>query len=263
MRNKKYKALVVDFDGVLLEANCQLSSKVEKAVVNLMKKGYAFSIASERPYQGIVKAVCNKLQLKNPQIVSGGAKIIDPKTENLLWAEYIPYQVARKIIAFLLRNEYEFFVESEGFVYTSAAEALEEYGPGIIFKNLNQVDYQKIAKIVLVVLVTSSPNVLGKKIEDNYPDLHIIRSGVHRVVLDITSKKATKYLAVLKLAEILHIDPTEMIGVGDGYNDYPLLSACGYKVARENTPNELKEIADLIVPSVENDGLVVLIEKFI
>ena len=49
-----------------------------------------------------------------------------------------------------------------------------------------------------------------------------------------------------------------MIGLGDGYNDIPLLSVCGFKVAMENAPEELKEIADVIVPIVEQDGFLTL-----
>ena len=65
----------------------------------------------------------------------------------------------------------------------------------------------------------------------------------------------------LIVSKILNIDPSLMVGVGDGYNDYPLLSVCGFKVAMENAPKELKEIADLIVPDVEHDGLVTLIDS--
>ena len=48
--------------------------------------------------------------------------------------------------------------------------------------------------------------------------------------------------------------------MGDGYNDIPLISVCGFKVAMANAPIELKEMADLIVPDVEHEGLVTLID---
>jgi hydroxymethylpyrimidine pyrophosphatase-like HAD family hydrolase len=54
-----------------------------------------------------------------------------------------------------------------------------------------------------------------------------------------------------------------MIGVGDGYNDFPLLEACGLKVAMGNALEDLKGIADYIAPSVDEDGVANVIEKFI
>lgn len=53
-----------------------------------------------------------------------------------------------------------------------------------------------------------------------------------------------------------------MIGVGDGYNDYPMLEACGLKVAMGNAVDELKVIADIVAPSIEQDGLAKVIEDY-
>lgn len=68
-------------------------------------------------------------------------------------------------------------------------------------------------------------------------------------------------MAVLKLMKHLNITPEETVGIGDGYNDYPLLQAVGYKVAMHNAHDELKNIADFIAPSIDEDGLSVVIEK--
>ena len=51
--------------------------------------------------------------------------------------------------------------------------------------------------------------------------------------------------------------------MGDGYNDFPLLMASGLKIAMGNAVPELKEIADFVAPTVEEDGVAVIIEKFI
>jgi len=62
---------------------------------------------------------------------------------------------------------------------------------------------------------------------------------------------------------MVKIKPQEIIGVGDGPNDYPLLMGSGFKVAMGNAVPELKEIADFIAPSVEEDGVATVIEKFV
>lgn len=74
---------------------------------------------------------------------------------------------------------------------------------------------------------------------------------------------ATKQYAVLEVARLLGITPGEIIGVGDGENDVRLLMACGLKVAVGNADEDVKAIADYIAPSVENDAIADIIEKFV
>lgn len=254
----KYKALIVDFDGTLVGLDFKPSTKVIKAVTELIDRNFIVSIATGRTYQGMVKVVCEKLHLQAPQIVKGGAEIIDPKLDKILWVEYLPLEEAESIIKFLLLHNYHFSVESGEYVFTLNGEEIKGYGPGVIFKDIKQLDYKEVSK--MKVQDISLLQVLKNK----YPNLNIIVGGLQvKQVLDITSKKATKHLAILELSKILNINPKEMIGVGDGYNDYPLLSACGLKVAMENAPVELKEIADLIVPSVEQDGLALVIDQIL
>lgn len=257
-----FKALIVDFDGTLVDANFNLPPKVKETIMKLISRGYIFSIATGRPYQGIVKKVCQSLNLGVPLVVSGGAEIIDPEIDRLLWHEYIPPESAKKIIKSFLDENLQFAVESKGCVFTSAARVIKECGSGISFKDLGQLDYNSVSGIVLDEVNIEDLAEEEEKLMSLYPELHIIRGGMSKApVLDITSAKATKHLAVLELSKILNISPELMIGVGDGYNDYPLLSVCGLKVAMANAPKELKSIADIILPDVAHDGLMDLLNK--
>jgi hydroxymethylpyrimidine pyrophosphatase-like HAD family hydrolase len=85
----------------------------------------------------------------------------------------------------------------------------------------------------------------------------------NKIFIDITHARATKQLGVFELAKILDIETHEIIGVGDGHNDFPMLMACGLKVAMGNAVDDLKAIADYIAPTVDNDGVADVIEKFV
>lgn len=262
--DRNFKVWVVDFDGTLVDANFKLSSQVKDAIRNLIIEGYIFSIATGRPYQGIVKRICKDLGLTSPQIISGGSEIIDPKTEEVLWAEYFPKAQAENLIKYFLEQNFDFGIESEGYALTPKNIEKVEYGPDMVYKNFEDLNYEKVSKMVLFhVSSIGDPKEMEQILGDRYRDLHFVRSGKEGspLVLDITSAKSTKHLAVLELSKILNIDPSLMVGVGDGYNDYPLLTACGFKVVMENAPQQLKDIADLIVPDVNNDGFVAAINK--
>ena len=62
---------------------------------------------------------------------------------------------------------------------------------------------------------------------------------------------------------MIKVDLGQMTAAGDGYNDRPLLQACGLAIAMGDAPEELKAISDYIAPSAEEDGLAVAIEEFI
>jgi hydroxymethylpyrimidine pyrophosphatase-like HAD family hydrolase len=79
----------------------------------------------------------------------------------------------------------------------------------------------------------------------------------------ISNSLATKQHGIIEVARLLNISTKDIIGVGDGYNDFPLLLACGLKIAMGNANEELKKIADFVAPSVEEDGVATVIEKFI
>ncbi len=259
----KYKALIVDFDGTLVDENFYLSPKVKNTVINLEKKGIIFSIATGRPYQGIVKEICESMDFSSPQIVNGGAQIIDPKTNKPIWSEFFPKDSASKLIKYFFDKGYDFGVEGKDFIFRTKKK-ITAYGLNIDFVDIKKIDYSKVLKMVLFdVASIDDSGIVEEQLNSLCKDLHFIRSGKQGslLVLDITSQKATKHLAVLELSKILNINTSLMIGVGDGYNDYPLLSACGYKVAMENAPKELKEIANLVVPDVKHDGLVTLINN--
>lgn len=254
--DKNFKALIVDFDGTLVGLDFTLTSKVRNAIKKLLDKGYKVCIATGRCYQGKVKEICRILNLTDPQIVSAGSQIIDPTTGESIWTDYISEEDSKSIIDFLIKNNSPFAVESGEDVFLDDEQLKTSYGPGLSFKKIKELDLNKVSKVFV-------PDMsLEDTLRNLFPDLNIIVAGLSiRHALDITSKNASKKSAVLKLSKILNINPKNMVGVGDGYNDIPLLTVCGYKVAMENAPLELKEIADLIIPDVEHDGLVTLINR--
>jgi len=81
--------------------------------------------------------------------------------------------------------------------------------------------------------------------------------------LYLTHRDATKQHATQELARLLGINTSEIIGVGDGENDIPLLRECGLKIAMGNAVEELKKMADYTASPLEKDGVAEVVEKFI
>jgi hydroxymethylpyrimidine pyrophosphatase-like HAD family hydrolase len=81
--------------------------------------------------------------------------------------------------------------------------------------------------------------------------------------LEFSNSEASKYCAVKFLQKYWGLSDDEILTIGDQNNDIALLQAGGIKVAMGNATEELKKIADYTTDSVENDGFVRAIERFV
>ncbi len=247
---KRYKLVVSDFDGTLVDKSLELAKVSERFVKYILGNNLHFSIASGRPFFGVIERTCNKLGLSDYQIVAAGSIIIDPKSKKPVWIKRFNPKVARELISKLLDVKANFAVETSKAVYTEGSREQPQYGPGIRFEDIGNLNYEEVNKIVILPLGTPK-EAMGKipAIVESYGDkLHAINANSPvGPAYDLTPPFASKHFAVLELIRLLNLEPENTIGIGDGYNDYPLLSACGYKVAIEGAPKELIEIADLVI----------------
>ena len=74
---------------------------------------------------------------------------------------------------------------------------------------------------------------------------------------------SNKGIAVKKMLEILNIKKEEAIAIGDDNNDLSMFEQVGYKVAMGNAINIVKEKADEITLSNDEDGVAVFLEKLL
>lgn len=248
MKNdKQYKALVLDVDGTIVKY--KEGSLPTENVTKTIKKAQnilPIILATGREFP-LLKPITNHLRLSGTAICLGGAQIIDIKTEKILWEETLPKHVLVELVSF--------FTEQHIPVYRFVGDKVTK----------QTVLSQKIYNIFTGPLPIEKAKEIRKKFK-NHAEIscHIISYwSKNAFSVHFTSITATKQHGILYVSERLSISPQEMIGIGDGYNDFPLLMACGFKIAMGNANDDLKQIADYIAPSVEQDGVADVIEKFI
>ena len=91
--------------------------------------------------------------------------------------------------------------------------------------------------------------------------VHITKSKPN--FLELMHKEGTKGEALKFLANHFGCDLSETIGVGDSWNDHEMIEVAGLGVAMGNAIPALKEIADYITTSNNEDGVKYVIDKFI
>lgn len=243
---------MLDLDGTTIPGKTKAmpSARVKDAIEKASKKLHV-GVVTGRPLF-ITKHLLSHLAITAPSIVNGGAQIIDPKTNDIIWKKLIPSSEVRGILSVLEKYNKEILVQS-----TDVPDDDVFYKPS-----------QEVSNVLTIQLV-DIPLEQGDEIIEQLKQFKDV--AIHRMFgwekgtewLQICHAEATKQHGIWEVAKLLGIETHEIIGVGDGYNDFPLLMACGLKVAMGNAVPELKAIADYIAPTVDDDGVADVIEKYI
>lgn len=246
----KYKALFLDLDGTTIpNKEDGMPSPRVTAAIHKAKKHVYVCVATSRPLQ-FAKPVFDHLDIRGLCSVNDSTQIYDPVKQKIIQTIYIQPNDVPKVVDVFSQHNMTLLM-----------------GDGVVE---HPYDFDK--KPINNICVLGVEHISEKLADELIGQLTKISTiAVHKIFsykkglfwVTVTNVAATKLHSVVTMAELLGVKTEEMIGVGDGYNDYPLLSACGLKIAMGNAAEELKAIADFIAPSVDEDGVATVIEKFI
>jgi Cof subfamily protein (haloacid dehalogenase superfamily) len=253
----QYKALMLDVDGTIIPYEYDaLPTKRVKEAIKKAKEKVAVCIVTGRSYKS-TKGILNSLNLKDGiAVVDGGAIVIDIETEKILSSNFISEEDVELVLSVFEKESAHLFIKDA----KSRLDIRDHYDPyvqGQKFELVSQFFTDEVFTLEAthgILKKLSSPTLTTFRSKHKDPNLY---------GLNIANIHASKLHGVLFVSQKLGINRSEMIGVGDGYNDFPLLEACGLKVAMGNALEDLKGIADYIAPSVDEDGVANVIEKFI
>ncbi len=280
-----YKMIILDLDGTLLNDY----KKISKENINLIKrayneKGIISVIATGRPLE-YANEICNLYGncFTNYIIACNGAIIKNTETN-----EYIHKVTFTNEEILNLRN---IFLEENAdymLLYTDKQVISEEKKANAL-KNSGIIANQKEIKLENIKdVIKSNPNLTNLlcliggdtlALENIISKLNKIK-GIDTPGICNYSRKAktfsfeSKYIDVMKegcskknaiyiLADKLGIKKEEIIVMGDGGNDISMFECAGLKIAMENAEEHLKEKADFVTASNNNDGVAKAIQKFV
>lgn len=245
----KIKALITDVDGTLVpnRSNDLPSEQVIESVIKAQEQIHV-GLATARPY-GQVKHLFDGLKMKGPSILSGGAQLINAPGRDYIYERYLDRENVLQICDLLKKKKMNFWIQDDGLDY-DFDKNYRPYKPFVIA--VHNVDIGAIQDVKRLIH------------EDNHVATHTVQSSEKgKADIHITDPEATKQHGLIETAKILKIDRSQIIGVGDSNNDFPLLMACGIKIAVESATQELKEIADYIAPAAEDGAIAWVLEKFV
>jgi HAD superfamily hydrolase (TIGR01484 family) len=246
---KKYKAIIFDIDGTLVVNDP--NARPSKRIIDAIRRAESHIMISVATGRSIREAgyIIDLLKINGLCILNHGAQIYDPGQKKSVWESCLNRVQAIKIAEIFRKNGFPVYLFNTQKDHEYNGEITGDPIYGLWSRGANPEESDRLEKDFR---------------ELNFIALNKMPSWDNGgMSIEITKADATKQHAIEKLVKLIHISRDDIIGVGDSYNDFPLLMACGLKIAMGNAVPELKSIADFIAPSVEDDGVATVIEKFI
>lgn len=265
-----YEILVLDIDGTLTNSQKEVSEQTMNAILKAQERGHIVVLASGRPTPGILDLAKRlKLSEYNGYVLSyNGGKIIRCKNNEIIYQKPLPHEIIPKLYEAAVENSVGILTYEDNYVI--AGTDIDEY----ILKEvkLNHMTLKKVDNFPSYVtfevnkcLITGHGSHLEKVeqiMKAKFGDLlNIYRSEPY--FLEIMPQNIDKAYSLSKLLEYLGLSNEQMISCGDGFNDVSMIQYAGLGVAMANAQDIVKEAADYITLSNDEDGIAHVIHEFL
>jgi Cof subfamily protein (haloacid dehalogenase superfamily) len=105
---------------------------------------------------------------------------------------------------------------------------------------------------------------IKQEIAQTFPHENVYLTQSSQIYLEMTNPDVNKGNAIRYLTEkILGLQPENVMAIGDNFNDLEMLKYAGFSVAMGDAPTEIKNIAQWVAPTVEEDGVAIALEQLI
>lgn len=250
----QYKLLLFDLDGTLLRDDKTISEKTLSAILDCRKQGMMIGVSTSRSRKNSMIFI-DKL-CPDVLISSGGAYVVyGDKAVHV--AEFSNDEVMK-----LIADARRICGENVGIT----VDTLEEHYWNQVVEEKNwggsiYTDFSDFKESSLKICVEIFNDDHAAALKELYPEYDFIRFSDGNWY-KFTKKDATKENAILKLCQYCGIKAAEIMAFGDDYADIGMLSLCGKGVAMGNAIDEVKEIADVVIGSNDEDGIAEFLSSY-
>jgi Cof subfamily protein (haloacid dehalogenase superfamily) len=264
-----YKAVFLDMDGTLLRKDHSVSEETKSVILHLISNGVPVTLVSARPLNAILPTIHSiglsdqgpLVSLNGSYIVEGGLPVFEAEID-LETTQAVSEQVrpSKATIAYYLQKEW----------YAERSDAWTDYEQRIMDVKI------KVAPLKELMEEWSSRDIRPNKmmvmndaesITQAQQQLRAVYDGKLNIYpskptyLEVMDPRGSKTNAVKFLIDRMNIDRSEVIAMGDNFNDQEMIAFAGMGVAMGNAPDEVKASADLVTDTNNNDGVRKALEK--
>lgn len=269
-RNMNYRMIVLDLDGTLTNSKKQITPHTRQTLIRAQQQGVKVVLASGRPTYGIAP-IADQLELAaygGYILAYNGGEIIDWKDRGVLHAQVLDPEVIPYMYRCAKENGFAIVTYRDNYVITETPD--DEYVQKEAILNVMQtlkVDnfLEAIDFPVPKCLIVGEAERLLRLEKVMYEDLkqtnEVYRSEPY--FLELVPKGIDKARSLAVLLNKVGIRREEVIACGDGFNDLSMIRFAGLGVAMQNAQPVVREAADFITLSNDEDGVAHVLERFV
>ena len=272
MKKINCKLIVSDFDGTLLITKYTISQTVKDAINEYVASGGIFAVCTGRMLKSILPRV-RELGLKGFVAALQGTVIADIETGEIIKCGGFKNEEAKEICDEFLLNGYNVNAYCGNTLYTTIPQddkmiklylditkVEAEYitdSPMGEYLTKNNIFCQKVGCLVEPKKMLSLYETIKQKLGDKYD---VNYSAV--VLIEVSPKGDDKGEVLRFLSKKYGVPMEKCVAVGDSLNDLSMIKQAGIGVAVANAAQPLKDEADYITVSNDEDAIAKVIQKF-
>lgn len=267
----KYKLLVLDVDGTLLNDAKEITKRTLSALLKIQQMGVRVVLASGRPSYGLMK-VAKTLELGNYGgfILSyNGCQIINAQNGEILFERRINPEMLPYLEKKARKNGFSLFTYHDNLILTNNSDD-EHVLDEAELNDLVVIEEEEFSTAIdfapCKCMLVSDDEAALVALEEHWKKrlsgvLDVFRS--EPFFLEVVPCSVDKANTLGALLEHLGVKREEVMAIGDGTCDVAMLQLAGMGVAMGQAPDSVKACADYITASNEEDGVAAAVEKMI
>ena len=275
----KIRVILLDIDGTLTNSQKQISPQTKAALLKAQEHGITLALCSGRPEQGLYRWT-EELGMTSHGglfVCYNGGKVINCQTKEVLFNQALPIADAKAVLEHVKQFDVVPTITHGEYMYvtnvfnhdlhlpqTVNILQYESRGNGYLLCEVRDlaefVDFE-----VNKILLYGQPEYLKancQQISEPFTD-RLNAMFTAPIYYEFTAKNVDKAAALHAALTPLGFKPEEMIAFGDAQNDISMLRYAGIGVAMGNAVDEVKQIADEITASNDEDGIALSLHKYL
>jgi Cof subfamily protein (haloacid dehalogenase superfamily) len=263
-----FRAIATDLDGTLLRSDRSVSPRTRAAILAAEDAGLAVVIATGRPPRWIAPVV-DALGERGLVVCANGASVYDPARHELVARTELAADVAESIIddvsdAFPeavigLEQGFDFSVDDR---FRELADGLATRIEDLRIGPVRSFLDRPVTKLIVRLPHPAEPGT-AEAVRSVVGDRANVTHSTEESFLELSHPSAHKAATVERLLLERGIDPAEVVAFGDMPNDLELIRWAGWGVAVANAHPVLREAADEVTASNDDDGVALVVERLL
>ncbi|MSR94364.1 HAD family phosphatase [Clostridiaceae bacterium 68-1-5] len=265
----------LDLDGTLLNSQKQLTSLTADALKQAVDQGIRVVLATGRPLGGIPQELKEFPGLQYA-VTANGSRIVDLVSGNTLYEKLVEAKLAKRILKLFGTYDTlrEVYFDGMGYAKKEDLERITHYMEDkpmaqYIVKTRQTVEdvetyleqQNRGVDKVQALFRSREDKEEARRVLCGWQEVEVTGSLSNN--LEINARGVDKGQGLLWLANRLQIPVEALMVFGDGDNDRGMLRLAGMGVAMENGLPEVKEEADYLAGSNDEDGIGKFLQQYV